>query len=251
MRPAILRAMQLPELRQRIAAATTPEQLEKLAAECDRRRSAGAAQAALTARLRCRALKAVATRKAREAARPAAPKRSAGPRPLTLLAFLVRKGGLRDPRGDLRAVMGTPKARVGLMNNRTGRSLDDAARLALAAGYFPEHVQSGRGTIVAESLGGALREGGASAETMTPAILLDAIDAELRGRPRWPNGEAPADAVPFDAARDQAEREAAEAAAAAAWRALREEAAEGGWEAAYAFLRSRSVVPACQEEVPF
>jgi hypothetical protein len=36
-RPATLRAMPLPEIRQRIAAATAPAQLDQLAAECDRR----------------------------------------------------------------------------------------------------------------------------------------------------------------------------------------------------------------------
>lgn len=250
MRSATLRAMALPDLRQRIAQATTPAQLDQLAAECDRRRSAGAAQAAHVARLRCRALKAVATRRARQAEAPPALKAGRQGRPLSLLGFLVRRGGIRDPRGDLRAVMGTARARVGLLNNRSGLTLDAAAQLALAAGYFPEHAQDSRGTITAESLAGALREGGAAAETMTPAALLEAIDAELRGRKRWPNGEAPAETRAPDPDREAADAEAATRNAALLWQRLLAEADRAGVEGVYSFLFAGGVLTPT-EEIPF
>jgi hypothetical protein len=249
-RPAILRAMRLPDIRERIAAATTPEQLDQLVDECDRRRSAGAAHAARVARLRCRAIKAAATRRAREAERAPHIKPGRQRRPLSLVAFLVRAGGIRDPRGDLRAVMGTAKARVGLLNNRSGRGLDDAARLALAAGYFPEHVTSFRSAIVSESLAGAMREGGAAAETMTPAVLLDAIDLELRGRKRWPNGEAPADLAQPDPEREQHDRDAATRNAALLWERLCGAAEAEGIEGVYSFLFARNVLTQ-EQDIPW
>lgn len=59
-------------------------------------------------------------------------------------------GGLRDPGGDLTAIIGgnkgVPQQRGGrgfrgLANNATGSTLDDAALRAWEAGYFPEHDQ--------------------------------------------------------------------------------------------------------------
>jgi hypothetical protein len=249
-RPAILRAMRLPEIRERIAAATTPEQLDQLADECDRRRSASAANAARVARLRCRAIKAVATRRAREAERPPSIKPRRDRKPLSLVAFLVRAGGVRDPRGDILAVIGAAKARPGLINNRRGRSLDDAAQLALAAGYFPEHVTSARGAIVSESLAGAMREGGAAAETMTPAILLDAIDLEMRGRKRWPHGETPQHLAQPDPDRELADLEAATRNAALLWERLRETAEAEGIEGVYSFLFARNVLKQ-EQDIPW
>ncbi|MGH6714575.1 MAG: hypothetical protein ACREDC_00125 [Bradyrhizobium sp.] len=75
-----------------------------------------------------------------------------GREPTRLVSFLRRKtvlnpgtihettipGGIRDSGGDLRAILGGPKARPGLINDATGRTLDEAARHAGEAGYFPE-----------------------------------------------------------------------------------------------------------------
>lgn len=249
MKPAILRAMSLPQLREAIAAAETPAKLDALAGECDRRRSAGAAQAALTARLRCRALKAVATRRARQASMPQVAKADRGP--LSLVSYLVKAGGIRDDRGDLRAMLGgSYRTRPGLVNNRGGLPLDRAAERALEDGYFPEHAGSwGRG-LVAENAGGARREGGAAAESMCGQVLLDAIDAELRGHRRYPHGEAP-DGQRHDAARDEFDRVEAERAQAEAWRQLRDAAEERGWHGAYDFLLSRGAFTPQMMETPF
>jgi hypothetical protein len=45
-------------------------------------------------------------------------------------------GGIKDPRGDVSSIIGGTKGRPGLINNRTGWTLDDAARRAWEAGYF-------------------------------------------------------------------------------------------------------------------
>ena len=48
-------------------------------------------------------------------------------------------GGLRDPGGDVSAIIGGPKGRPGLINNKSGQNLDDATLRAWQEGYFPEH----------------------------------------------------------------------------------------------------------------
>lgn len=55
----------------------------------------------------------------------------------SLLSFLRKNGGLKDEGGDLKA-MDAGKLYVGLVNNKTGRSVDDMALEAWEAGYFPE-----------------------------------------------------------------------------------------------------------------
>jgi hypothetical protein len=89
--------------------------------------------------------------------------------PLTLLGWLKRVGGLKDDRGELRA-RGIIAGRFpGVIGGRKARSLEDRARGATEAGFFPEFADaSGRGS------GGV-----ASADD-----LLRAIDQEKLGRPR-------------------------------------------------------------------
>ena len=55
----------------------------------------------------------------------------------SLLSFLRKNGGLKDDGGDLKA-MDAGKLYAGLVNNKTGRSIDDMALEAWEAGYFPE-----------------------------------------------------------------------------------------------------------------
>ena len=102
---------------------------------------------------------------------------------VSLAAWLIRNGGLRDDGGDLRATMGTGRARPGLMNNRTGMTLDEAAQRAREAGYFPE---AGEGRAATEA--GALAQRGAAEgaeyDAFGPRELLAALDEELRGGPR-------------------------------------------------------------------
>lgn len=91
----------------------------------------------------------------------------------TLLREVMANGGLRDEGGELMQMLGgTTRTRPGLINNQPrartpdgtawmgGRSLDEAAQSAREAGFFPE------------------RDVG----EITPRDMLDALDAELRGR---------------------------------------------------------------------
>ena len=55
--------------------------------------------------------------------------------PETLLAFLKRRGGVKDDRGELTA-MGLNRSYPGLVNNRSGFHLDDARRAAVEQGYM-------------------------------------------------------------------------------------------------------------------
>ena len=61
-------------------------------------------------------------------------------RPTRLNEFLRRNGGVRDPGGEISAVVGGAKGRPGLINNRSGKQIDDAMIAAHEAGYFPEHA---------------------------------------------------------------------------------------------------------------
>lgn len=57
-------------------------------------------------------------------------------KPLGLVEWVRRGGGLREAGGELLA-MGA-KGRPGLINNKTGRAFDDVARDAWENGYFPD-----------------------------------------------------------------------------------------------------------------
>ena len=84
---------------------------------------------------------------------PTTPYLRPGKEPTRLIAFLRRKtvqfpgtihentipGGIRDPGGDLSAIIGGPKGMPGLINNATGRSYRDALVHAWEDGYFPEY----------------------------------------------------------------------------------------------------------------
>jgi len=59
------------------------------------------------------------------------------PEPQRLNSWIVRNGGVKDPGGDIRTTIGGPRGRPGLINNRSGMNLDDAALKAWEDGYFP------------------------------------------------------------------------------------------------------------------
>lgn len=59
------------------------------------------------------------------------------PKPKNLTQFLKDNGGLQEDAGELAQTGITSKNRPGLLN-QNGQSLDDAARSAWEAGYFPE-----------------------------------------------------------------------------------------------------------------
>jgi len=63
--------------------------------------------------------------------------RAYNPERMSLLTYLKYRGGLKDVGGELIA-MDAGKQFIGLLNNKSGRSLDDAARDAWESGYFPQ-----------------------------------------------------------------------------------------------------------------
>ncbi|MFA7504278.1 MAG: LPD23 domain-containing protein [Burkholderiaceae bacterium] len=56
-------------------------------------------------------------------------------RPQRLVNFFVERGGIKDEGGDLRAMIGRPRDRPGLISSR-GMALDDAAHLAWEEGFL-------------------------------------------------------------------------------------------------------------------
>ena len=114
---------------------------------------------------------------------------------------------------------------------------------ALEAGYFPEH-----------EIHAAAHEGdagrayiGRHAESMTPAALYDAIEAEIRGSTkRYPGGWAP-DAV-IDQGRDDHDRTLADAELARQWRELAEIAERDGSGEAWRYLVAKANI---DTEIPF
>jgi hypothetical protein len=73
-------------------------------------------------------------------------------------------GGVRDPGGDISAMIGGPKGMPGLINNATGSSIHDALIRAWENGYFPEHSEHW---------------------TMEDNDLLRKMEEDLRGNPQY------------------------------------------------------------------
>lgn len=132
---------------------------------------------------------------------PAPVREKPAPRALTMLEFFAAAGGLQDTQGDLKAMdahlwhRAAPFRRK--LINPGGLSLCYAADLAFERGYFDDIAPSAW-------------DSPDNAHPVTAAILLDAIQRELAGKPRVPN--ACADAPYFVAPEpDDAERLYAEA----------------------------------------
>lgn len=60
-------------------------------------------------------------------------------KPETLLSFIKNNGGIKDDGGELKSIGIDSKTRPGLINNKAGNTLDEAALKAWEQGYFPEH----------------------------------------------------------------------------------------------------------------
>lgn len=87
--------------------------------------------------------------------------------PPRLVSFLRKLGGVRDVGGDVAHLIGSPKELPGLVNNATGVALDEAARKAWEAGYFPEFGERRPSTNE----------------------LLEALEDDLKVRPRYAAGD--------------------------------------------------------------
>lgn len=94
------------------------------------------------------------------------------PRMTSLIPFLIQRGGLLNEGGDLAAVLGGRSGRdtriVGLLNDRSGLSLDDATLYAWEQGYLP------------------------GAERPTTDVLLAAIQDETAGNKVYSEADAQA-----------------------------------------------------------
>jgi hypothetical protein len=64
--------------------------------------------------------------------------------PLTLLGWLKRVGGIREDRGELKAIGISARTHPGLIGGRKARPIDERARDATEAGFFPEVEPGGR-----------------------------------------------------------------------------------------------------------
>lgn len=85
--------------------------------------------------------------------------RPAGKPPMRLAAWLTKKGGVQNQGGELRAIGIEHKSRPGLINNKGGMPLDEAARAAWEEGYI-----------------------GARDERPDIQELLDALQSDVSGR---------------------------------------------------------------------
>lgn len=99
------------------------------------------------------------------------------PEPERLASWLVGKGGLQDPGGDISYITGDTRARPALINSN-GMTLDDAARAAWEEGFLP------------------------GAERPTPDALIDALADDLRGNAHYRGGDVDA-AAKFTEATDR------------------------------------------------
>lgn len=220
-----------------VDAAATVEALEALEARLLGMRSVAAWELARRARGRIRALRAVATRRARDPARWA-PKPKRPPAPPSLFAFLGALGGIRDQGGELAAlgITGrTPSPGHGALVRATGLTLDRARELAHEAGFIgaPDQEPNGAG-------GSAV------------ADLLDALDREARGRRVYPFGAAvEGPAGDPDPDREAHDRAAVDLGAAESWAELVRVARAEGSAAAWAFLVERAGLLAELEEIPW
>jgi hypothetical protein len=116
-------------------------------------------------------------------------------KPQSLVRFLQASGGLRDQGGELSAGLGiTGRTRPGLVNNRSGLTLDDAALRATEAGFL------GTGQGLGPQTGGGDARAGID-------DLLEALDQEInRGRKRFAGQTEGAEAVPDDVLRNVQEQ---------------------------------------------
>jgi hypothetical protein len=112
-------------------------------------------------------------RGAEPGAAPSRVMRRPPPRPKGLIEFLASRGGIHDAGGDIRAMDADVgrKFRKALINNDSGMGIDDALALAIDHDYFPE-------------LNHTRLDGGGFSDKPDAQVLLDAIDAELRGEKR-------------------------------------------------------------------
>lgn len=112
------------------------------------------------------------------------------PRAASLTQFLKELGGVKDPKGDLRSIGVTAKARPGFINNKSGVTLEEAAERATEEGFF-----GARDTRQVDPSDPDFRP---SDQRVSTNDLLGAIDEDFnRGRPVFREVDQP-DQADFD-----------------------------------------------------
>lgn len=114
-----------------------------------------------------------------------APAVKAQPRPMSLCEFLAAAGGLADRGGDLASMGGAQWHKAKAFRRKLirpdGLCTDYACDLALERGYFDHVARPAWG-------------GPDNMHPVTPAMLLEAIEREMAGRPVYP---AESDGAPY------------------------------------------------------
>lgn len=100
------------------------------------------------------------------------------PERMELLTYLKYIGGLKDVGGDLKA-MDAGKLKIGLINNKSGMSIDDAMLYAWENGYFPEFVNRPTVDDLLEAIRDSLSGKKRYRESFRP--VLEAREAKKRG----------------------------------------------------------------------
>lgn len=113
-----------------------------------------------------------------QTSRKTPPKGSGAPK--TITAFLKSLGGIKEEKGELGA-RNLTKQRPGLVNNKSGMSLEEALERAVEAGYLIDE--------------GALS---GTASTVDQNSLLELIDEDIAGNARYPIGQEPEAAQAVD-----------------------------------------------------
>ncbi len=83
--------------------------------------------------------------------------RPAPKKPLGITSFLVKRGGLKDEGGELTRILDKKGRRVGLINNKSGMTLDDARAAAVEAKYLDGAYTEGQDQSVIDDLLDAIR----------------------------------------------------------------------------------------------
>lgn len=111
-----------------------------------------------------------------------ASERRAARKGLSLAAWAVKRGGVLDDGGDLAAAVGGVRARPGLLSGR-GRAVDDLARAAHEAGYFPDLGREPTAREFIDALGEEVN-GRAALYPLADADELH-LDAQQRSAESW------------------------------------------------------------------
>ncbi len=91
-------------------------------------------------------------------------------KPKTMTQWVKEAGGVTDPQGEIKQIIGQASARPGLINNKSGKDIDDMALLAWEAGFFPDAAERPDVRTFLDAL---------AADARGESVRIDPRDAEL------------------------------------------------------------------------